>query len=300
MREGGPVMERSKPALAVIAAGVTWGVISLFVRRLSAAGLSPLQISLIRMVTSAVCFFPLMALRDPARLRIRLRDLWMFVGTGIVSVVLFNSLYFYTTVQSQASVAVVLLYTSPAFVLLLSALLFRERITRRKLLCLGMTVLGCALVGGVLGGSCRLTGRVLLAGLGSGFFYALYTIFARLALKRYDSMTVTAYTFLLGALGSLPLGKAADTASILAASPVLLLSCLGIGLVSTVLPYVLYTWGLQRMDSGRAAILVAVEPLVGAVLGMACYGEPHDLPKLAGILLILGAILLLNRPEKEK
>ena len=185
-------MNRSKPAAAVLAAGVAWGVISLFVRRLSAAGLSPMQISLIRMVTSAVCFFPLMALRDPAKLRIRLRDLWMFVGTGIVSVVLFNSLYFYTTVQSQASVAVVLLYTSPAFVLLLSALLFKERITRKKLICLGMTVLGCALVGGVLGGSYRLTGRVLLAGLGSGFFYALYTIFARLALRRYDSMTVTA------------------------------------------------------------------------------------------------------------
>ena len=293
-------MNRSKPALAVIPAGVAWGVISLFVRALSAAGLAPLQISLIRMVTAVLCLIPFLALRDPGKLRIRLRDIWMFVGTGIVSVVLFNSLYFYTTVESQASVAVVLLYTSPAFVLLLSALLFKEKITRRKLLCLGMTVLGCALVGGVFGASYRLTLRVLLAGLGSGFFYALYTIFARVALRRYDSMTVTAYTFLLGALGSLPLGKAAATASLLAARPILLLFCLGIGLVSTVLPYVLYTWGLQRMDSGRAAILVAVEPLVGAVLGMAAYGEPHDPLKLMGILLILGAVLLLNRPEKGK
>ena len=288
-------MKQSKPVLAVIGAGVSWGIISIFVRRLSAAGLSPLQISLVRMVTAVLCLFPLLALRDPGKLRIRLRDLWLFVGTGIVSVVLFNTLYFYTTVQSQASVAVVLLYTSPAFVMLLSALLFREKITRRKLLCLGMTVLGCALVGGIFGGGARLTARILLAGLGSGFFYALYTIFARVALRRYDSMTVTAYTFLLGALGSLPLGKAADTVSVLAARPILLLSCLGIGLVSTALPYVLYTWGLQRMDSGRAAILVAVEPLVGAVLGMAVYGEPHDLPKLLGIALILGAILVTNR-----
>ena len=291
-------MNRSKPALAVLCAGVAWGVISLFVRALSAAGLRPLQISLIRMVTSTVCFFPLMALRDPAKLRIRLRDLWMFVGTGIVSVVLFNSLYFYTTVQSQASVAVVLLYTSPAFVLLLSALIFKEKITRLKLLCLGMTVLGCALVGGIFGASYRLTGRVLLAGLGSGFFYALYTIFARVALRRYDSMTVTAYTFLLGALGSLPLGQPGPAVGILAAKPALLLPLLGIGVISTVLPYFLYTWGLQRMDSGRAAILAAVEPLVGAVLGMAAYGEPRDAVKLAGILLILAAILLLNRPEK--
>ncbi len=293
-------MNRKKPALAVVAAGVAWGVISLFVRRLSAAGLSPLQISLIRMVTSAVCFFPLLALRDPARLRIRPRDLWMFAGTGIVSVVLFNSLYFYTTVMSQASVAVVLLYSSPAFVLLLSALIFRERITRTKLVCLGMTVLGCALVSGVLGGGYRLTFRVLLAGLGSGFFYALYTIFARVALRRYDSMTVTAYTFLLGALGALPLGQPGAAVGILASRPALLLPLLGICVFSTVLPYLLYTWGLQRMDSGRAAILAAVEPLVGAVLGMAAYNEPRDAIKLAGIALILAAILLLNHPETGK
>ncbi len=293
-------MNRSKPVLSVLAAGVAWGVISLFVRALSAAGLGSLQIAFLRLALSALVFFPFLALRDRKKLRIRLRDIWMFAGTGIVSLVFFYALYFYATIHSQASVAVVLLYTSPVFVLLLSAALFRERITRRKLLCLGMTVLGCALVSGVFGASYRLTWRVLLAGLGSGFFYALYTIFARVALKHYDSMTVTAYTFLLGALGSLLLGRPGAAIGVLAASPGLLLPLLGIGVVSTVLPYGLYTWGLQRMDSGRAAILAAVEPLVGAVLGMALYGEPHDPAKLAGILLILAAILLLNRPEKEK
>ena len=65
------------------------------------------------------------------------------------------------------------------------------------------------------------------------------------------------------------------------------------------LPYLLYTWGLQRMDSGRAAILVAVEPLVGAVLGMTAYGEPHGPMKLLGIALILAAVLVLNGKEKE-
>ena len=293
-------MNRSKPALAVLAAGVCWGVISLFVRALSAAGLAPLQIAFLRLALSALVFFPFLALRDRAKLRIRLRDIWMFVGTGVVSLVCFYALYFYATIHSQASVAVVLLYTSPAFVLLLSALLFKERITRRKLLCLGMTVLGCTMVSGIFGASYRLTVRVLLAGLGSGFFYALYTIFARVALRRYDSMTVTAYTFLLGALGALLLGQPGAAVGILASRPALLLPLLGICVFSTVLPYLLYTWGLQRMDSGRAAILAAVEPLVGAVLGMAAYGEPRDAIKLAGIALILAAILLLNHPETGK
>jgi len=239
-------------------------------------------------------------LKDRALLKVRVRDLWMFVGTGIVSLVLFNALYFHTMVESQASVAVVLLYTSPAFVMLLSAPLFRERITSRKLLCLGMTVLGCALVSGLFGGDYRLSAGILLAGLGSGFFYALYTVFARFALRRYDSLTVTAYTFLFAALGSLPFGRFGETAAVVAAAPGTILLLLGSSFLCTLLPYLLYTWGLQRMESGRAAILAAVEPMVGAVLGMTLYREPHSPLKLLGILLILGAMVLLGRDGKKK
>ena len=102
-----------------------------------------------------------------------------------------------------------------------------------------------------------------------------------------------------GALGALIPGDPAGAARILAGSPILLLWVLGIALVSTAIPYYLYTWGLQHMDPGRAAILASVEPLVGAVLGMTAYGEPHGVPKLLGIALILAAILVLNGKEKE-
>lgn len=282
-------------AFAVILAGVLWGIISLFVRSLYDAGLDALQISALRLSVAAVSFLLALLLGKRSLLKIRLRDIWMFFCTGIVSVVLFNTLYFYTTVNSQASVAVVLLYTSPAFVILFSALIFREKITVRKLLALGMTVGGCVLVSGMLGGGYRLTPLLLLTGLGSGVFYALYTIFARFALKRYDSMTVTAYTFLMGALGALPLGKPGSTLAVLSESPSLWISAMCIGVVCTVLPYALYTWGLTRMDSGRASLLVAVEPLVGALVGILVFRESCGAGKLAGVALILGAVCVLSR-----
>ena len=281
-------------APAVVLAGVLWGIISLFVRSLYDAGLDALQISALRLSVAALSFLLALLCWKRSLLKIRLRDIWMFVCTGIVSVVLFNTLYFYTTVNSQASVAVVLLYTSPAFVILFSALLFREKITAKKLLALGMTVGGCVLVSGMLGGGYKLTPLLLLTGLGSGVFYALYTIFARFALKKYDSMTVTAYTFLLGAIGALPLGKMGNTLAVLAAAPKLWVCALCIGIVCTVLPYALYTWGLQRMDSGRASLLVAVEPLVGALVGILVFRESCGAGKLIGVALILGAVCVLS------
>lgn len=289
-----------KATASVILAGVLWGMISIFIKTLSAAGMSTLEISMVRMVVSALVFTAVVALRDREKLRVKPRDLWMFVGTGIVSVVLFNCLYFSTIVNSQASVAVVLLYTSPVFVMLLSALLFREKVTLRKLLALAMTFAGCVLVAGLLGGSYSIRPMVLVTGLASGLFYALYTIFGRFALEKYDTLTVTAYTFLFGVIGAVPIGNPVGVAAKVAAEPRLLFWCLGVSIVCTVLPYFFYTWGLQRMESGRAAILVAVEPLVGAVVGMTLFQESHDLAKLLGIALILGAILVLNTGKAEQ
>lgn len=285
---------KQKAALSVILSGILWGVTSIFIRALSAGGLDAMQITSVRMIVAASVFTVVILITDPEKLKIRLKDIWMFVGTGIISVVLFNCLYFFTIIKSQASVAVVLLYTSPVFIMIMSALLFKERITPRKITALVLTFSGCVLVAGFLGGDYSISPLILLTGLGSGFFYAMYTVFGRFALKKYDTVTVTVYTFIFGLAGSLPIGKIKSTAEALKAEPQLIFWCLCVGIISTVLPYFFYTWGLQRMEAGKAAILVAVEPLVGAIVGMTLFRESHGILKLIGIALILSAIFIMN------
>ena len=287
------------PILSILLSGILWGVISLFIRPLSAAGLSAMQICFVRLLFAAPIFVIAALVFSSARMRIRLRDLWIFVGTGVISVVLFNYFYFYTIIHSEASVAVVLLYTSPIFVMLLSVLLFKERVSPEKIIALAMTFIGCLLVSGVTSGGTTLTPLVGLIGVMSGLFYALYTIFGVFGLRRYDPLTVTAYTFLFAFLASLPVSDLKGTFTILSATPSLWLWCAGISLISTVLPYFFYTWGLKKVEPSRAAILVAVEPLVACLLGIFAYGEGHDFPKILGIVFVLGAILLLNAPKKK-
>ena len=287
-------MKKYGPATAVILAGCLWGVINLFVKTLSAAGLGSLQIALGRLAAAALIFSVFLLIRDPSSFRIRLKDIWMFIGTGVVSVVFFNLCYFYTMIRGQASIAVVLLYTSPVFVMLFSALLFGERITPRK----------TAALSGLIAGELSVTPLVLLSGIASGMLYALYTIFGRYALARYSTYTVTVYTFILAFIASIFFGDAPGLIRALHAEPTLILWILGLAVVSTVFPYFLYTWGLQHMESGKAAILVAVEPVVGALIGMTVFREPHDLYKLIGIALIIAAIFVLNTggesPDPEK
>ena len=286
-------MKQLRPAFSVIAAGILWGIINIFVKTLSAAGIDPLQISAIRMMVAAICFSLFVLIYDRSKFRIRMRDIWLFICTGIVSIVLFNTCYFYTMIRSQASIAVVLLYTSPVFVMILSAICFKEKVTMQKIIALILTIFGCVLVAGLTGGA-SISFPVFLTGIASGFFYALYSIFGELALRKYDTMTVTVWTFLMGLIGSLPLGKVGQTIQVLKSQPGLIFYAVGIGIISTVLPYFLYTWGLKRMETSKASILVAVEPLVGCVIGMTVYHEPHNFLKILGILLILASILILN------
>ena len=293
-------MNQGKATACVLIAGALWGCISLFVRHLSAAGLSAMDIAAIRTGVGALGMLVVILAINPKLLRIRLRDLWMFVGTGIVSITFFNLCYFTCITMSEASIAVVLLYTSPVFVMIMSAIFFKERVTRRKVVALVMTFVGCTLVAGVFGGKVELPPAALAAGVASGFFYATYSIFGRKALERYDSLTVTFYTFVLGALAGAFIGDIPGIIGSTRAQPTLLGWYAGLGVLCTILPYLLYTIGLKHLETSKAAIFATIEPVVGSLLGIFAYGESVGVQKTAGMVLILLAVVLANTGESGK
>lgn len=292
-------MSKTRATIFVLLAGALWGCISLFVRQLAAAGLSSLDITAVRMVASAVGMLAVVLVVDRKLLRIRLQDIWLFVGTGVVAVTLFNFFYFTCMNMSEASIAVVLLYTSPVFVMVMSALFFKERITKRKVIALVATFVGCALVAGVLTGAAALTPLAFAAGIASGFFYATYSIFGRVALDRYDAFTVTFYTFVASAIASTALADTGTIVTTVAEQPSLIAWILGLGAVCTIAPFLLYTLGLKWLDPSKAAIFATVEPLVGSLIGIFAYGESANVMKLAGIALILLAVILANSESDE-
>ena len=290
-----------KHYVLIALAGVLWGMLTLVFKALDAAGITALQAVLVRNGIAAVLLWAALALRKPSALRLKKPShLLYFVGTGMVSLAFFSACYYTCIARAGVGVAALLLYTAPAFVMLLSAPLFQEQLTGRKLFALAMTVLGCGLVTGALTGGLSITPAALLFGLGSGFGYALYTIFGKFALRDYDSLTITAYTVLFAALGVLPFCRPGEAVAILCSSPSLLLTGAASAVLCTIVPYLAYTKGLTTVEGGRASIIASVEPVVAAVIGVVFFGEGMPLSKLLGMALVLGAILLLNLPQKSK
>ena len=283
--------------LCTIFAGVLWGTISVFLKNLSSSGLSLIQITACRAIFSSFFLFVYFLVKDKNLLKIKVKDIWMFVGTGVVSLTFFSLCYFSTILESGASIAVILLYTSPIFILLLSAILFKEKITKIKLFALILTFVGCIFVTGI-GGENHLSAKGLFIGLCAGFGYALYSIFSRFALEKYKPLTVTFYTFVFSSISLLPFCNVVEICSSFSEKSLLFL--IGIALICTVLPYIFYTFGLSGLETGKAAILVTVEPLVGSLIGIFVWKENLDMLKLIGIIMIFIAVILINLNCKSR
>lgn len=280
---------------AILAAGSLWGTMGLFVRVYNARELHSMDIVAIRAVSAVIAMFLFMIFGKRNLLKIRLKDVWCFFGTGIGSIVFFNYCYFKTISLTSMSVAAVLLYTAPAIVMILSRILFGEKLTVCKMTALVLTFVGCIFVTGIAGDASALNIAGILTGLGSGLGYALYSVFSRYAIERgYQSLTISFYTFLIAAIVTVPFVNVSGIVTVTAGSLWMLMFFLVFGVVSTVLPYALYNYGLNTIENGKASIIASVEPLVATLLGIMIYHEKMSVGGVVGMILILGALVLCN------
>ena len=278
---------------SILAAAALWGIIGVWNRNLMAAGRSPIGIVVVRNFGGMLLLLAVFAVKDRGVFRVRREHLKYFFGTGIISVVLFTSCYFSCQKICSLAVASILLYTAPSFVVILSAMLWKEPVTKKKLLALALTLVGCACVCGVFDGGLTVTFTGILLGLGAGFFYALYSVFGRYALAHYSSMTVTVWTFIFAGPASLVMLRPAEMRAVFTAPSAWLLAA-GLVVFSTVAPYILYTRGLARVESGKASIMASLEPVVAALAGVLIFGEPMGLLTLLGILCVLAGVYILR------
>lgn len=290
---------KNKALIAVLAAGTFWGTMGFFARSLYAAGFGPLEVAQTRITTGLMLVGLYLLIFNRSQFKVKLKDLWCFFGTGIISLLLFSTCYFSAMNYTSLAVAAILLYTAPFFVMILSLFLFKEKLGGKKIFALLMAFTGCVLVSGV-GGDAVFSWKGILLGIGSGFFYALYSIFGRYAINRgYGAWTMTFYTFLFCSIGCAFLSDWQVIGEVMAADGGNILWVLGLGFVTAFLPYVLYSTGLEYMESSKASILASVEPVVSALFGVTVFHERLSLWGVLGIGMVLGAIAVLNMKKKS-
>lgn len=285
-------------------AGIMWGATGVFTRTLSAAGMANTTILETRMLLGSVILLAGCLIVNRQLLKIKIKDLWIFLCGAFLGN--FGLSFFYTEAINRLSMgfAAVLLCIFPVFVLLLSSIFFKEKITRKKAGCMVLAFVGCVLVSGViedgLGPDWSWAG--VLIGLLAAFCYALYSIFSKVAKEReYSAVTITFWFMLMIAVALVPFTEWNLIGDFLAEAPAANgLFLMGHCLCAAVLPYIFYTFSMTYIDAGKASILASSEPLAAMVFGALLFSEIPSPLSVGGMFLTVAAIVILSLPEKGK
>ena len=280
--------------LSILAAGVFWGVIGLFTRQLYSYGVTSSGVLILRSGGCAVLFTLTALLRDPKLLRVRVKDIWLFLCFGILATFFFTYSYYRSIQLGSLSSACTLMYSAPVFVMVISLFVFGEKFSRRKLIALVCSFAGCALVSGILEGGQTLSVAGVVFGLLAGIGYAFYSVCIKaLSNRGYESLTINAWGWILcaatgiAAWGFSPAAPAFGTGKGV-------LACVGLIVISGFLPSLLYSLGLKGEEAGKGAVMASVEPVVASLLGFAAFHEKPTLLSIAGVILVVAAVAVLN------
>lgn len=286
----------------VAVAAVLWGTLGLAARRIFAAGLTPFEGATWRATGAFALLLLYCLVADRGALRISRRDLPLLAAYGAVSVAGFMTVYFTAIGLTTVATAAVLLYTAPAWVVVLARAFFGEPMTPMKAAAVALAFVGCVLVIGAVGsGAVRLTPVGLLAGLGAGLTYALYSILGKTALRRLSPMTTVVYTLGFGALFLIGAGGGPPPLPRASLGPLLYVI-----IFPTALAYLLYIGGLRWVEAGRASVVATMEPVVAALGGAFLLHEPFGVVQWIGAALVLVGVVLvqgeqfIRRPPRSR
>jgi DME family drug/metabolite transporter len=277
----------------ILLAAVLWGFIGPLGKLAYSQGISPLEVAFWRALFAWLCFGTEVLVLQKT-VRVGRGDILPLCLFSVLCVALFYGAYQVAVDEGGAALASVLLYTAPAWVILLSRIFLREQVTVDKLLALLFTICGVILIAVSQSANLAAARGSLLSlgvatGLFSGFCYSLYYILGKFFSAKYSASVLFFYTLLPGALLLLP------WVSFTEKSGWAWLSLILLAVISTYGAYHFYYTGLKYIEAGRASIVATLEPVIAGLAAWYWWGEHFTLPGYAGAVLIITAVIVVVR-----
>ncbi len=277
-------------AIVLIGCAALWSLAGPLIKLLDEAGVPGITIACYRSLFGGIVFLPL-GLRRCKTLRNAA------IGWPIGSVLVFTLMtacFVIATTQTAAANAIVLQYTSPIWVFLLSPLLLRERLRRSEGLVLALAMAGVVII---FLGHPTSDAPALSVALASGLGYGSLTVALR-GLRRVAPSTVVVLNFIGSGLLLVP---AVAIWGVFFLNGYQFVLMLVLSIIQMALPYLLFSWALQYVEAHRAALIVLLEPVLNPLWTYLIVGEPVPDPTLVGgpliLLSVVGWMLLTWRRE---
>ena len=278
-----------KARLLMTASMAIFGTLGLFTRNIT---VSSGELALYRAILAAALIaLYLLAARQPIRLAQIRGELPLLLLSGVamgINWILLFQAYRYTTI----SMATLSYYFAPVIVTAVSPVLFRERMTKKQLLCFLLSTAGLVLIigaGETRGSGTDLTG--ILFGLGAAVFYAAVILLNK-RIRQVAGIHRTFLQLVAAAVILLPYVALTGGSSLGSLSALGFGCLLVVGLIHTGITYCMYFTALRDLSGQEAAILSYIDPLVAALVSVALLGEAMTLWQAVGGAMILGFTLV--------
>jgi len=271
--------------LLIFTAAVLWAFIGVFSKAILESGVSSLEIAFWRACIAGMLFLIHAGLKKELKLQKR-SDAAIFIAFALFGVTVFYASLILAIDAGSISLAYILLYSAPAWVVLLAFLLLKETLNAKKLILLAVALSGVILVSLDKSDSIAVNPTAIFWGLIAGISYASYYIFGKWILGRYQVITIYAFILPIGALGLLPFVHFSPK------TPITYLYILAVAILSTYLAYFVYYSGLKKIEASKAVMIATVEPVISAVLAAIFFSEVLGISGIVGGILILTASFL--------
>lgn len=294
-----PLSSVTKGVLACLAAALLWATNGAVSKFLMNGGLSPFALAQGRVTYAAAMTLAWLALTRPGALRIQRRHILHFLLLGSGGMAAVNACYLSAVARIPTAAAVLIQYMAPALIALYAVSFMEERMGPVKILALLAAFGGCYLVvGGYDIALLSLNRWGVLWGLGAAVSFAFLCIYSEYGLRDYSPWTVLCYALVIaGVIWNLIMGP----------GNLLNLGRDGFswGLIfysasaGTVVPFGLFTYGIDRLRATRATIVSMSEPMAAALVAYAWLGETLEGLQVLGGVLVLAAVTLIQKEREQ-
>lgn len=219
---------------------------------------------------------------------------WPWKATLLSALAMVGFQYFFFTSIRLTGIAigtVVTIGSAPAFSGIVEWVLLKRRPTRIWIISTSLAIIGCVLLFSNTGGIVISPVGISLS-LGAGLLFSFYALFNKEVLRKADAVPAVAVIFSVGAIMLLPFLFLFETEGLFTRQGIA--TTVYLGIVTTSVAYILFSYGLKRIPSSSAVTLSLAEPLTAAILSVLIVGERLNSTSWMGIALLLGGILVLT------
>ncbi len=283
-----------------ILAGIMFGSGGVFVRTLTQNGIDSTTLLFLRFSIAIIPILIAILFTDKNLLKINLKDIPLILVCAMCIVGL-NLCYNESMNSISLSLAAVLLSLAPIYVLIFAYVVFREKITSKKIICMILAISGCILMTGLLENSLSsIPLHGIMAGIGAGLFWAVYLMASKKSIENgKHTYTILFYSIIFLSIGLIPFTHFNQVSSFININPILTILFLIIhSTFSFALPYIFSTLSLNYIDSGVSSILLSgAEPFAALIFGFLIYSEIPSILMFCGFLLTIISMTMLSKNE---